>query len=71
MDLADVMTEVDFKVFSRPAKDPRGRVAALCQPGGGELTRSQIAAGSLPAAQTAPLPVMTIFFLSAICSPRR
>ncbi len=42
VDLADVMTGVDFKVFSGPAKDPRGRVAALCLPGGCELTRSQI-----------------------------
>lgn len=42
VDLADVMTGVDFKVFSGPAKDPRGRVAALCLPGGGKLPRSQI-----------------------------
>ena len=42
VDVGDVMTDVDFKVFSGPAKDPRGRVAALCLPGGGELTRSQI-----------------------------
>ncbi len=42
VDLADVMTGVDFKVFSGPAQDPRGRVAALRLPGGGELTRSQI-----------------------------
>ncbi|MDJ0863183.1 MAG: aspartate--tRNA ligase, partial [Gammaproteobacteria bacterium] len=42
VDLADVMTGVDFKVFSGPAQDPRGRVAALRLPGGGELTRSKI-----------------------------
>ena len=41
-DVGDVMTEVDFKVFSGPARDAEGRVAALRVPGGGSLTRSQI-----------------------------
>jgi aspartyl-tRNA synthetase len=36
------MSEVEFKVFSGPARDENGRVAALRVPGGGELTRKQI-----------------------------
>ena len=36
------MAEVDFKVFSGPAKDPVGRVAALRAPGGGALSRKVI-----------------------------
>ncbi len=43
VDVKDLMTEVDFKVFSGPAKDPKGRVTALKVPGGSEkLTRKQI-----------------------------
>lgn len=43
VEVKDLMTEVDFKVFSGPAKDPKGRVAALKVPGGSEaLTRKQI-----------------------------
>jgi len=42
VEVADLVSEVDFKVFSEPAQDPRGRVAALRVPGGGELTRKQI-----------------------------
>jgi aspartyl-tRNA synthetase len=42
VDLADVMGAVEFKVFSGPANDPNGRVAALRLPGGGELTRKEI-----------------------------
>lgn len=42
VDVADVLTEVEFKVFSGPAKDPKSRVAALCVPKGSELTRKQI-----------------------------
>jgi len=42
-DVADLMKQVDFKVFNGPANDPKGRVAALRVPGGGTcLTRSQI-----------------------------
>ena len=37
-DAADLMQDVDFKVFSAPAKDPKGRVAALRLPKGGELS---------------------------------
>ncbi|MDZ7751478.1 MAG: aspartate--tRNA ligase [Gammaproteobacteria bacterium] len=42
VDVGDVMVDVDFKVFSGPARDADGRVAALRVPGGGRLTRSQI-----------------------------
>jgi aspartyl-tRNA synthetase len=42
VDVADLMEGVDFKVFSGPAKDPKGRVAALCLPNGCELTRKEI-----------------------------
>src|SRR5690606_15075386 len=41
-DVADLMADVDFKVFSAPANDPNSRVVALRVPGGGELTRSEI-----------------------------
>ncbi|MDX1605303.1 MAG: aspartate--tRNA ligase [Candidatus Competibacterales bacterium] len=41
-ELSDLMREVDFKVFSGPALDPNGRVAALRLPGGGRLTRKEI-----------------------------
>ena len=42
VDVADVMQGVEFKVFSGPANDPEGRIAALCVPKGGELTRKEI-----------------------------
>ncbi|MFP4129916.1 MAG: aspartate--tRNA ligase [Halorhodospira sp.] len=42
VEVADLVTGVDFQVFSGPANDPRGRVAALRVPGGGALTRKQI-----------------------------
>ncbi|MES9895217.1 MAG: aspartate--tRNA ligase, partial [Candidatus Thiodiazotropha endolucinida] len=42
VDLRDLMKEVEFKVFSGPAKDPKGRVAALKVPGGSSLSRKQI-----------------------------
>jgi len=42
VDVADVMQAVEFKVFSGPANDPQGRIAALCVPKGGELTRKEI-----------------------------
>jgi aspartyl-tRNA synthetase len=41
-DIADLMADVDFKVFSGPAKDPGSRVVALCVPGGGSLSRKDI-----------------------------
>jgi aspartyl-tRNA synthetase len=42
VDVGDLMEQVDFKVFSGPANDPEGRVAALRLPKGGELTRKEI-----------------------------
>lgn len=42
VDLADLLTDVDFKVFSGPAKDPKGRVVGLRVPNGDQLTRRQI-----------------------------
>ncbi len=42
VDMGDLMAQVDFKVFSGPATDPKGRVAALRVPGGAELSRKQI-----------------------------
>jgi len=41
-ELTDVMADVDFKVFSEPAKMANGRVVALCVPGGGALSRGEI-----------------------------
>ena len=41
-DVADLVRECDFKVFSGPANDPQGRVAALRVPGGAGMPRSQI-----------------------------
>jgi len=38
----DLMADVDFKVFSGPARDPLGRVAALKVAGGGKLSRKEI-----------------------------
>jgi aspartyl-tRNA synthetase len=42
VDVADLVRDCDFKVFAGPAKDPKGRVAALRVPGGSSLPRSQI-----------------------------
>lgn len=42
IDVADLVKDVDFKVFSGPANDPNGRVALLCVPGGASLSRKQI-----------------------------
>ena len=42
VDVADLVADCDFKVFASPAKDPNGRVAALCVPQGGKLTRKEI-----------------------------
>jgi aspartyl-tRNA synthetase len=42
VDVADLMQGVEFKVFAGPAKDPKGRVAALRVPGGGSMSASQI-----------------------------
>lgn len=42
VDVSDLMQDVDFKVFSGPANDKRGRVAALRVPGGNSLSRKEI-----------------------------
>ena len=42
VDVADLVATCDFKVFAAPAKDPKGRVAAMRVPGGGAMPRSQI-----------------------------
>lgn len=42
VDVADLVKDVDFKVFSGPANDPKGRVIALRVPGGAHLTRKII-----------------------------
>jgi len=42
VELGDLMQEVDFRVFSDPARRADGRVAALRLPSGGSLTRKQI-----------------------------
>ncbi len=34
VDVADLLKEVEFKVFSGPANDEKGRVAVICAPGG-------------------------------------
>jgi len=41
-DIADLMQDVDFKVFAGPAKDPACRVVAMRVPGGASLPRSEI-----------------------------
>lgn len=40
--ISELLSEVEFKVFSAPANDPQGRVAALCIPNGASLTRKDI-----------------------------
>lgn len=42
VEVSDLMQEVEFKVFSGPAQMENGRVAALCLPNGGRLTRKEI-----------------------------
>jgi len=42
VEIADLVADVDFKVFAGPARDPGSRVAALRLPGGGSLTRKEI-----------------------------
>ncbi len=42
VDVGDLLKEVEFKVFSGPANDAHGRVAALHVPGGAELSRKEI-----------------------------
>ncbi len=40
--ISDLLSDVEFKVFSGPANDPQGRVAALRVPGGNTLSRKEI-----------------------------
>ena len=40
--ISDILADVEFKVFSGPANDPKGRVAALRVPGGNKLSRKEI-----------------------------
>ena len=40
--VSDILQQVEFKVFSGPANDPKGRVAALKVPGGASMTRKII-----------------------------
>ncbi|WP_295446237.1 aspartate--tRNA ligase [uncultured Thiodictyon sp.] len=42
IDVGDLMVDVDFKVFSGPAQDPKGRVVALRLPKGAELSRKEL-----------------------------
>ena len=42
VDVADILKDVDFKVFSGPANDEKGRVAVIKVPGGAAMTRKQI-----------------------------
>jgi aspartyl-tRNA synthetase len=42
VEVSDLLEQVEFKVFAGPAQDPEGRVAALCLPRGGELSRKDI-----------------------------
>ena len=42
VDVAEDMKDVDFKVFSAPANDPKGRVVAMRVPNAGDLSRKDI-----------------------------
>jgi aspartyl-tRNA synthetase len=42
IEISDLVGGVEFKVFAGPANDPEGRVAALCLPGGAELSRKEL-----------------------------
>jgi len=42
VEIADLVADVEFKVFAGPAADPQGRVTALRVPGGGSLSRREI-----------------------------
>ena len=42
IDVAEAVKDLEFNVFSGPANDDNGRVAALRVPGGAELSRKQI-----------------------------
>ncbi|MGO2181222.1 MAG: aspartate--tRNA ligase [Pseudoalteromonas nigrifaciens] len=42
VDIADLVKDVEFNVFSGPANDEKGRVAVLTVPGGAKLSRKQL-----------------------------
>ena len=42
IEVSDLMASVEFKIFAGAANDPDGRVAALCVPGGAQLSRKKI-----------------------------
>jgi len=42
VDIADLLQNIEFKVFSGPAKDEKGRVAAMRVPGGCKISRKDI-----------------------------
>ncbi|MCW8995005.1 MAG: aspartate--tRNA ligase, partial [Psychromonas sp.] len=42
VDIADLVKDVEFKVFSAPANDADSRVAVICVPGGAKLSRKNI-----------------------------
>ncbi|SMF45204.1 aspartyl-tRNA synthetase [Alteromonadaceae bacterium Bs31] len=42
VDIKDLMKDVEFKVFSGPANDPKGRVTAMKVPKGGEIPRKKV-----------------------------
>lgn len=42
IEVGDLLRGVEFKVFREPANDPSGRVAALCVPGGAQISRKEI-----------------------------
>ena len=42
VDIGDLLRDVEFKVFADVAKDPNGRIAALCVPGGATISRKEI-----------------------------
>ena len=42
VDVADLVKDVEFSVFSGPANDEKGRVAVLTVPGGAKLSRKQL-----------------------------
>ncbi|QTF08145.1 aspartate--tRNA ligase [Brenneria izadpanahii] len=42
VDVADLVKDLEFKVFAGPANDAKGRVAVIRVPGGAQLSRKQI-----------------------------
>ncbi|AWX15047.1 aspartate--tRNA ligase [Mergibacter septicus] len=42
VDVADLLKDVEFKVFNAPANDPNGRIAVIRVPNGIEISRKQI-----------------------------